>query len=1119
LESRPQKRLSPQPEALQHNKKQKGRAATPVDYFDDYGLDSQSDLFSDNAHPPSDDDGSTFQPDPADEIYSDYSSQYNTPNEYIDANLPCVNIQDHFVEHLLQGLFCTEEEHKSGLQDHKTKQDRIGRPHDTECHGLEYLHDLTDPALPFNNHIPNVLSQPLVYRGSVTYGKTKHTAIKNAPDLTQKIQDYPADKYQEMFEGVAGPSGTPPTICLHHHDPTLRALPPNVSVDFDSVCGFPDSMAVFKNGVQWWPYASRSVGIRGVVHGIYLPIWVDDKEVLVPVNEVPYTPFGGVSTWNFVKIFLLMPSIWRKRRGTRDHTTFLTRSQLQVLYDKILYPAARKVFPAKQHKEFPRTFKQAENAALASANESGRQRSEASPIVQNLFHTLQPRFLRAFWAEVQEIISREPNSDFLDMQIFFNGKGMKNSTSSATYTELSDKWLATWNTNIDKRFISPDEYWWDLGRQFAPGHDLENPMSLMWRKCCLKCYHRQRTKRYGQSSLVPVTQYPVAGLRDSCSISITPTRNSQEYNQGSRYTQFYSKSRNEVIDGAVEVLQSRDIDILAYGSDQTRAIAHAGGATTAPLEGAAGNWVSGKVRASGKLDDFGQTEGSVREEHRLSGLLCGRVLSRLRESEVVIVSPEPEVDPEEHDAQVVNREPDVKASTATAFQEKMSARRAALITSPGAGLDSLVFHLPFYFVPSAVFCGFLRGSLNKNCLGFEKHLRMIGAQNPPRAVTASALLFLTNARFSFLQKTIQREAVLYKDQWKPAPKRQPSLLEDQGSGAADSSTDSGDDLICEGLNQRHYLREFGYAWWAPKIDWDTWTLKDDVAGRFFTDLPEFAQRFKRRANQVSQVDLASDLAGLALGWLRRHSGNPDRLHEILEFCTGLVMIQFRLDVWAQLANTGSLRGTPEEVALCLAGRVPLTHASVSRHQNTGPVELTSSNAKFHKGDPQHLLEYLFGLTTPYVTPDKTPRQKKRNNWENKPYRLLYKQIHEALGEVLSPKKRGAWTRDLYRVVVATNPLLPIADGTTFIQRKHNSGAYCWAAYDFRSIGPLGAPASTRQIVDTTFSQPTGNTVFAEFRTIDRFFRGAPPKLQWEADFLGRSARKVEKNMAERFTRL
>jgi hypothetical protein len=77
--------------------------------------------------------------------------------------------------------------------------------------------------------------------------------------------------------------------------------------------------------------------------------------------------------------------------------------------------------------------------------------------------------------------------------------------------------------------------------------------------------------------------------------------------------------------------------------------------------------VSGKVRASGKLDDFDQTEGSVQEEHRLSGLLCGKVLGRLRESEIVMVSPEPKVDPEEHDAQVVDREPDVKASITTAF--------------------------------------------------------------------------------------------------------------------------------------------------------------------------------------------------------------------------------------------------------------------------------------------------------------------------------------------------------------------------------------------------------------------------------------------------------------------
>ena len=194
-ESRPQEKLSSQPEALQYNRKQKGRAIIPVDYFDDYSLDNQSDPFSNDAHLLSDDDdndddnddnSSTFQPDPADDIYSDSSSQYNTTAEHIDVDVPSVNIQEHFVKHLLQGLFCTEEDHKARLQDHETKQDKVGRPHNTECKGLEYLHNLTDPALPFNKHIPNILSQPSVYRGSVVYGKTKHTVVKNAPDLTRK---------------------------------------------------------------------------------------------------------------------------------------------------------------------------------------------------------------------------------------------------------------------------------------------------------------------------------------------------------------------------------------------------------------------------------------------------------------------------------------------------------------------------------------------------------------------------------------------------------------------------------------------------------------------------------------------------------------------------------------------------------------------------------------------------------------------------------------------------------------------------------------------------------------------------------------------------------------------
>src|SRR5208282_656840 len=103
-----------------------------------------------------------------------------------------------------------------------------------------------------------------------------------------------------------------------------------------------------------------------------------------------------------------------------------------------------------------------------------------------------------------------------------NGKDMKGSTHSASFSELSGKWQGKWGSAIDEDLMGDDQYWWDWGRQIAPPAGT----SLLWKSCCLANYRREKVKISGSARLVPLVKYPLAGLRDTCSCTITPHRGS-----------------------------------------------------------------------------------------------------------------------------------------------------------------------------------------------------------------------------------------------------------------------------------------------------------------------------------------------------------------------------------------------------------------------------------------------------------------------------------------------------------------------------------------------------------------------------------------------------------------
>ena len=218
-------------------------------------------------------------------------------------------------------------------------------------------------------------------------------------------------------------------------------------------------------------------------------------------------------------------------------------------------------------------------------------------------------------------------------------------------------------------------------------------------------------------------------------------------------------------------------------------------------------------------------------------------------------------------------------------------------------------------------------------------------------------------------------------------------------------------------------------------------LKAHHLRRFFANEPEFAQRFHHRRHQVSVVNQELQMTEM----LTQHLTKPVSaitLTIIKEVAIWRIMLAFRSAVWSQLISVKAIECNTTTIQHLVQGDIPITFHEVTKHLLR--PNLKPGNNNFHKGNPYHILEYLFGWQE-FITPGNNPKPKKRTHWSDKSYRTIYKTLYLAIKTHCGNKEAIAWKELLFQVILATNPLLPQPDSTTFIQKKHNGGQYIWTA--------------------------------------------------------------------------
>ena len=197
----------------------------------------------------------------------------------------------------------------------------------------------------------------------------------------------------------------------------------------------------------------------------------------------------------------------------------------------------------------------------------------------------------------------------------------------------------------------------------------------------------------------------------------------------------------------------------------------------------------------------------------------------------------------------------------------------------------------------------------------------------------------------------------------------------------------------------------------------------------------------------------------------------------------------------------------------VSGEIPLAFDTVARFvsdpNRSLALDLGTSNAAFHKGSPRSIFEYLFGPGDTYQGLSGKP--KKRDHWKDKSFRAIFHQTLNLIGQRISPGELKQWQSDLFLVIHATNPLLPVPDGTVLISRKHNKKGYAWLAFQWdQDLGSAEKSITCKELLGRLREGPPtwckGNGSGYSWRH--------PPRLKFEDDFLGKTSNQVQKKMAQ-----
>jgi hypothetical protein len=773
----------------------------------------------------------------------------------------------------------------------------------------------------------------------------------------------------------------PRNLCLsQYHHSSAKDRTANTTFDVDSLCCFPSSLGIARQGINWFPRSHAFLNFSQDVHfSLNVPAYNnrgDLKERRLPLHKIPHYCIGTAIGMDSLALYVFFPELHMD--SSYEHSTYLSTEDQQLWYDAVLFPALIKTLgDSNLVQHYPVSAHVASLDATALAAESFARKEVARE--QLLKYALQPQHLDPLWTRIQESISASPGfARFRCPTLFMHAKNTKLEYMDASASAAYIRWEQRWSTVADPHFYNRDRTYVDFAKQVTsedsalpydhvPGH--QEAETFLWRRCCLEAYARTRMvtladgRRGGGSPRC--TTYPWATMRDTMGQTLFANPQGQESLDGLVYSQFYALIKTPFDTSKAYVFDNESLENLALDPGYIRSLQQQGGGITFSQAVCTFAYLHSKKRAHANLTDNQWRSYGIREEHRISLSMMDKIEALWRQWDLY------------DDA-----------------------------------IDDVDSPLPYYILPTQELLSFLSAQINKYCFLFE-HTLAHAARTYSLPETMVMVVALRALRFCYGSSLLPAESLLYKDRW------------EQRRGA--------DVVVKEGMGMQDTIERCGIGWFLPKFNWATRRLAPPHGENLLVGNLLMHAEYKRRWQAVKDLRDVFVRFNQAESWYDRYSvqRNRQRLQKWLEYLHVLNIAQFDADVWGTMLSVHKRSPELSPQALKQKGDVAYCyHGMKGMFSVDGvicpPHLVTGNKMRFEK--VAELLDFLF------LWDDGAERL----GWGYKPYRLILQKTFELIERRLGCEKASRWLDEFLHLIRLTHWILPYPSTTSLITSTKTS---------------------------------------------------------------------------------
>jgi hypothetical protein len=700
-------------------------------------------------------------------------------------------------------------------------------------------------------------------------------------------------------------------------------------------------------------------------------------EKYVPLHKIPHYCFGSLMGMRAMDLFIFFPAL--HAGSSHEHSTFLSEEDYELWYDAILAPALHKIIQSSNALlHVPATARIANADAIALSAESLARKDSARQ--QLLHHHLQAQYLDALWSLILGTITENPAcSRFQGATLFMHTKNTKLETMvEQDLTAAYDSWERSWSEATDPQFYNKDRTFVDLAKQVT-SEDSDLPYDqlpadheaevYLWKRCCLDAYARTRTMLNADGSSAKGnpkrTTYVWATVRDTVGQTFFAAPQGQETQDGLIYSQFYALVKSPFDTSKVYVFDNESLENLALDPGYIRSLQQEGGSITFSKRVCEFAYLYSKNRAHVNLVDSQWKSYGVQEEHRISLMMMEEIHQQWRQWDLY-----------DNDT--------------------------------GAAPHPL----PYYIVPTKELLGFLYAQINKYCFLFEQvlaHTAMTYSL-PETIVMVTALRAL---RFCYSSNMLQRESLLYKDQWEVLRNRRP--------------------VVKEGLGMQDTMERCGLGWFLPKFNWATWRLAAPHGENILVGNVLMHEEYRRRWRAVKDLRDVYVRFSQAEAWYDRYQvqQSTSLRDKWLEYLHVLNLEQFDVDIWKAMVKSNKRSPELSARAIRQKGQMRFCYHHMERAftvngSQVPPHLVTGNKMRFERVG--ELLDFLF-LWDDY---------QERPGWGSKPYRTILQKSFQLIERRLGYQRADLWRDEFFQLVRLTHWILPYASNGALITTSKTS---------------------------------------------------------------------------------